>query len=69
VSAAKDLCAIDHHKFALVRPFIGAYNQSGPHGILAHVFPFLAVTLVVTQHMIEKSRLPKRSFLGRSERD
>jgi len=62
VSAAKDSRAIDHHKFTLVRPLIGAYR------ILAHIFPFLAVTLVVTQHMIEESRLPKRTFLGRSER-
>ena len=34
-----------------------------------HVFPFLAVTLVVAQYVIEKSRLPKRSFLGCFERD
>jgi hypothetical protein len=68
VSAAKDLCAVDHHKFTLVRPFIGPYNQSGPHRILAHVFSFLAVTLVVTQHVIKKSRLPERPFFGSAER-
>ena len=69
MSVAKDLCPIDHHKFTSVRPFVGPYNQFGANRILAHVFPFLAVTLVVTQHVIEESRLPKRSFLGRSERD
>ncbi len=69
MSAAKDLCSIDHHKFTLVRPFVGAYNQFGTNRILAHVIPFLAVTLVVTQHVIEKARLPQRPFLARSERD
>jgi hypothetical protein len=69
VSAATDLCPIDSHKLTLIGPFVGPYNQSGTNRILAHLFPFLAVTLFVAQDVIEKARLPKRSFLGCSGRD
>ena len=63
MSAAKDLCSIDHHKFTLVRPFVGAYNQFGTNRILAHVIPFLAVTLV-GQPLIT-TLLPTRPSLHR----
>ena len=69
MSVAKDLCSIDHHKFNLVRPFVGAYNQFGTNRFSRTYSHFQAVTLVVTQHVIEKSRLPQRPFLARSEGD
>ncbi|PYL24241.1 MAG: hypothetical protein DMF44_05705 [Verrucomicrobia bacterium] len=67
MSAAKNLRAIDEHTFGLIgRPSISPCNQSDTNRILAHIFSFFGVTLVVTQQVIEKSGLPKRPFFRSS---
>lgn len=43
-----------------MRPVFVARDESGADGILADVFPFLAVTLAGTEEVIEKLDLPQR---------
>ena len=64
-----ELHAIDVDDFARVRPIFRPGDEFGALGILANVIPFRTVRYVIPEQTIEKSRLPKRLFLGRSERD
>ena len=59
------LRAVDINHFALIRPILWRFNQSGTHGILSNVIPLLRITFIIAQQMIEKTGLPKnarRSF-------
>jgi hypothetical protein len=63
------LCAWGHaplhvNDLALIRPPIfGKFNKSWAHRILSNVLPFLCVTFVIAQKMIEEIRLPKGTLL------
>ncbi len=48
---------------ALVWPVFRDLNQSGAHGILANVLPFLCVAFIASHYMIKKSGLPKGAWL------
>ena len=52
------LHAIDVNDLALVRPIFRATDQVCAHRIFAHIFPFLRVTFIAAQQMIEESFLP-----------
>jgi hypothetical protein len=69
VSAAINSSSINHDKFPLLRPLMGLLNQFCSDRIFLHVFPFLAVTLVIAQKVIEKSGLPQGPLFSRAHRD
>ena len=41
-----------------IGPIFRPPNQSRPHGIHAHIFPLLAITLAAPQNVVEKTGLP-----------
>ena len=51
--------AIDHNELALVWPIFGIRNESCSHGIVSHIYPFLGVTFVAPQDVVEEAGLPK----------
>ena len=51
--------AVDHNELALVRPIFGIGNESCSHGIVSHIYPFLGVTFVAPQDVVEEAGLPK----------
>jgi hypothetical protein len=57
------LSAVDDHDLTGVRPIVRVQDQATSNGILANIIPFLAVRFIGSQHMIVKSRLPKRMQL------
>src|SRR6266404_6564554 len=61
--AATTLRAINMNDLALVWPVFRDLNQSGAHGILANVLPFLCVAFIASHYMIKKSGLPKGAWL------
>jgi hypothetical protein len=54
----RQLNAIDGNYFAGVWPVIGVRDEPGTNGIVTDVVPFLSVTLVAPQDVIEKTALP-----------
>src|SRR5438876_5227510 len=46
--------------FARPRPLVRTLRQSRPNRILSHIIPFLIVTFIGTQEVIEKLTLPDR---------
>ena len=46
--------------FARSRPFVRTLRQSRPNWIFSHIIPFLVVTFLGTQEVIEKLALPDR---------
>jgi hypothetical protein len=50
--------AIDHNELALVRPIFAIRNESCSHGIVSHIYPFLGVTFVAPQDVVEEAGLP-----------
>jgi len=54
--------AVDANNLTLIRPIFCRSNQSRTYGILLYVLPFLGVTFIIAQNVIEETRLPKRSL-------
>jgi hypothetical protein len=51
--------SIDTDDFSSERPVFCANDETGSHGILEHVVPFVGVALVAAQEMVVKSWLPE----------
>ena len=54
------LCAIDEHNLSGIWPVLHIGYQTSANRILPDVIPFLSVTFITAQNMIEKAALPGR---------
>ena len=59
---------MDEHKFPL-KPIVAPCNEFRTNRNLPHMFPFLDVTLVVAQDVIEKILIAKSGRFLVAERD
>jgi len=55
-------------RFAEVGPIFPTGSQTGSHGILADIIPFLGIGLGTPQNVVEKALLPVRGFDGGLEK-
>ena len=58
--ATTPLRAVDPNDLTLIRPIFCKFDQPGAYRILPDVLPFLRVTFIIAQKMIEETQLPKR---------
>jgi hypothetical protein len=51
---------IDANYLASIQPILGVCDESGPYRIVTNIIPFLRVTFIAPQNMIEETTLPNR---------
>ena len=51
--------AVNHDDFSLVEPVVRIFHKTGANRIVANVVPFVGITLLAAQNVVEESRLPE----------